>query len=124
MIHLDTSFLIWALCPGSVQERRLLTWLDGPHEVSLSCIAWAEFLCGPVEEDVVALARTLLGEPIALDASTAECAARLFNQGGRRRGSFVDCLIAATSIECDAELATENPRDFQRFAAAGLRLAP
>lgn len=122
MIHLDTSFLIRALCPRSPQERQLLTWLDGPGAVSLSTVAWAEFLCGPVSADVTAIARTLLGEPVPLGTAGAERAAQLFNETGRRRGSLLDCLIAATAIEAGARLATENARDFERFTAAGLDL--
>jgi len=123
MTHLDTSFLIRALCPGSPQERQLLVWLDGPGSVSLSAVAWAEFLSGPVSADVTAIARTLLGEPVPLGTAAAERAAQLFNQAGRRRGSLLDCLVAATAIEAGAQLATENPRDFERFRAAGLDLA-
>ena len=122
MIHLDTSFLIRALCPGSPQARRLLTWLDGPGTISLSTVAWAEFLCGPVSADVTAIARTLLGNPVPLGTAGAERAARLFNETGRRRGSLLDCLIAATAIESGVQLATENPRDFERFRSAGLDL--
>lgn len=122
MIHLDTSFLIRALVPGAPQEARLLAWLAGPDVVSASAIAWAEFLCGPVSAEVAALARTLLGEPVPLGVTAAERAARLFNETGRRRGSLLDCLVAATALDAGARLATENPRDFSRFRAAGLEL--
>ena len=111
MTHLDTSFLIRALCPGSPHERQLLVWLDGPGSVSLSAVAWAEFLCGPVSADVTAIARTLLGEPVPLGTAAAERAAQLFNQAGRRRGSLLDCLVAATAIEADAQLATDDSPD-------------
>jgi len=123
VIHLDTSFLIRALQPGSPQERRLLEWLRKGEPVGLSAIAWAEFLCGPVDDAVLGLARTLLGVPAPLDDRVAERAAVLFNASGRRRGTFVDCLVAATAIAEDAYLATENPRDFRPFVAGGLHLA-
>lgn len=123
MIHLDTNFLIRALVSGSAQEELLLRWLDGPSPVNISALAWAEFLCGPVSAEASDLARTLLGEPVPIDRAGAERAARLFNGSGRRRGSLVDCLIAATAIEAHAQLATENPGDFERFQSAGLELA-
>lgn len=122
MIHLDTSFLIKALVPGTPQEARLLDWLDGPEPVAVSTVVWAEFLCGPVSAEVAAMARSLLGEPIALGLAEAEGAARLFNGTGRRRGTFVDCLVAASALEADARLATGNIDDFARFASAGLQL--
>jgi predicted nucleic acid-binding protein len=122
MIHVDTSFLIPALQIGSSQERQLLVWLDGAGGVALSVVAWAEFLCGPLPAEAAALARVLLGKPVPLSASAAERAAQLFTQSGRRRGSLLDCFIAATAIEAGAQLATGNPRDFARFESAGLEL--
>lgn len=122
MIHLDTSFLIRALVSGSRQERRLLAWLDGPEPVAVSAVAWAEFLCGPVSADLADLARTLLGDPVPLTAAEAETAAALFNTAGRRRGSLLDCFVAATALQAGAALATEDARDFERFKTAGLSL--
>jgi len=123
MIHLDTSFLIRALRPGSSQERRLLIWLSGSEPVAMNAFVWAEFVCGPVSPEAAATALGLLGEPVVIGRSAAERAAQLFNTAGRRRGSLGDCLIAATAIEAGAHLATENIRDFERFVTAGLVLA-
>ena len=53
----------------------------------------------------------------------AEIAARLFNQAGRRRGSQMDCMIAATAIAENAPIATSDREDFRRFEGAGLTLA-
>lgn len=53
----------------------------------------------------------------------ASLAASLFNATGRRRGSLVDCMIAAAALRARAEIATANASDFDRFAAHGLRLA-
>lgn len=123
MIHLDTSFLIQMLRPGSKQERRLLAWLSDDEPLGLSAFAWAEFLCGPVSSEAAAHALYLLGDPVPVDKPTAERAALLFNGSGRRRGSFGDCLIAAAALEAGATLATENLADFRKFHAAGLMLA-
>jgi predicted nucleic acid-binding protein len=121
MILLDTSFLIRALVPGSAEDVRLRAWLAGDTEIAMSAVAWAEFLCGPLDADALALAAAVVGEPLPFTAGHARRAAVRYNAGGRRRGTLVDCLIGATAIEDDAELATANPRDFR--AMAGLRLA-
>lgn len=123
MIHVDTSFLIHALRQGSPQARRLSLWLADDEDIGISAFAWAEFLCGPVPATAAAHALALFGQPVPIDGATAGRAAELFNRSGRRRGSLAACLIAATAIESSAELATENRKDFARFAAAGLVLA-
>jgi len=123
VIHLDTSFLIRALVPGSSEDAALRRWLRRGEPVRLSSLAWAEFLCGPVSSIVVEEAAELLGEPLSFDGAGATIAAELFNASGRRRGSLVDCMIAACAIHAGAGLATSNPPDFQRLVALGLKLA-
>ena len=98
MIQLDTSFLIRALVPDSSESKKLRGWLEERENVGISALAWAEFQCGPVS-------------------------AKLFNETGRRRGTFVDCMIAATAIVAEESLATSNPKDFARFEKLGLVLA-
>jgi predicted nucleic acid-binding protein len=123
LIHLDTCFLIRALGHGSPEDRALREWLTAGEEIGISAVAWGQFLCGPLGPDEAALAAVVVGDPLALDAATAALAAELFNRCGRRRGSIVDCFIAACALSGGARLATTNPADFRRFADAGLVLA-
>ena len=120
MIHLDTSFLIRAGVPGSGEDRALRRWLRASESIRVSAIVWAEFLCGPVPDFVAEETAELLGEPIAFDGIDATIAAQLFNASGRRRGSTIDCMIAAIAIRANATLATANVADFRRFASYGL----
>jgi predicted nucleic acid-binding protein len=122
LIHLDTSYLIRALVRGSAQDKRLRGWLRAGESIGMSTIAWAEFLCGPVEPHHVALVAQIIQQRIPFDEEDAALAAQLFNRSGRRRGSLVDCMIAATALLQKAHLATENPSDFRRFEEAGLPL--
>ena len=123
MIHLDTSFLIRALVRGSSQDKRLRGWLGGGELIGMSTVAWAEFLCGPIEPQHVRLVARIIQQRVPFDEEDAALAAQLFNRSGRRRGSLADCMIAATALRREARLATENPSDFQRFEEIGLPLA-
>ena len=122
MIHLDTSFLIRALARGSAEDRRLRAWLVDGTPLGISAVSWAEFLCGPVREEDVRLAARVVHEPVAFGAHDSAATAKLFNMAGRRRGSFVDCMIAAVALRAGAALATGNPSDFRRLEPAGLKL--
>jgi len=53
MIHLDTSFLIHAMVPSSRADKSLRKWLRDEEDLAISSIAWAEFLCGPVERSEI-----------------------------------------------------------------------
>jgi predicted nucleic acid-binding protein len=120
MIHLDTSFLIRALVPGSPEDTQLRNWLSSETALAISAIAWAEFLCGPLAADDLTLAAAVVGEAVPLTADHAVLAAELFNTAGRKRGTFLDCLIASVAMGADAQLATANPKDFKGMA--GLQL--
>ena len=52
----------------------------------------------------------------------ARVAAQLFNDTGRRRGTMVDCMVAATAMSEQAALATTNHPDFRRFETLGLEI--
>lgn len=89
----------------------------------MSTIAWSEFLCGPINETALSLALLVVALRPPFTEEMAAMAAQLFNGSGRRRGTMVDCMIAATAISEDARIATANPGDFHRFEAFGLSLA-
>ena len=122
-VHLDTSFLIRSLVPGSDESVRLRGWLLERRPVAVSTLVWGEFLCGPLDDEDHARALRLAHRRVPLGTEEASRAASLFNQAGQRRGSFADCLVAATAILAGAELATSDGVDFERFTDAGLRLA-
>ena len=122
MIYLDTSFLIRALVRGSSQDRLLREWIRAGEPLGVSAVVWAEFLCGPVREQEVRWAAEVVAERTDFTEDHAAIAARLFNESGRRRGSLIDCMIAATAMAVDAPLATENIADFRRLQASGLRI--
>ncbi len=122
MIHLDTSYLIRLLLPGSPEDRQVRTWLRDRIPLSTSAIAWAEFLCGPLEPAQIDLAVRLLSEWTPFTAEDSVLAARLFNLAGRRRGTLIDCMIAASAMGAGAALATVNAGDFMRLTRAGLEL--
>ena len=122
MIHLDTNFLIDALVAGSPQETKLAPWLGNGEHVSISAIAWGEFLCGPLSAAAEAASRQMLLEAENLTRTDAEIAANLFNRTGRRSKTYADCCIAATAIRCQARLATSNQSDFAPMMSLGLVL--
>ena len=124
MIHLDTNYLIGLLVKGSPQALEVDTWLAAGQPIAASALAWTEFLNGPVTALEVTRAEAVLQSRIVpFGRPEAVLAAELFNQTGRRRGSRFDCLIAATAIAAQAEVATVNQTDFQAFVAHGLKLA-
>lgn len=123
MIHLDTSFLIRALLSGSPEDVALRAWLRNGLPVCASAVVWTELLCGPLTKRQADLAALVIGEPIPFGREDAALAASLFNAAGRRRGSLVDCMVAAVAIRGKAALATANEADFARFVPHGLRLA-
>ncbi len=122
MIHIDTSFLIRALRRRSAEDTLLRGWLKESAELGISAICWSEFLCGPLAAHDLGAAGRLFPDPEPFLSEDATAAAGLFNASGRRRGSLVDCMIAATAIRVGATLATPNPGDFKRLELAGLNL--
>lgn len=123
MIHLDTSFLIRALHPGSPEDRKLRNWVGANEPLIISTVAWAEFLCGPLSDTELELTTRVVGRHSDFTREHAALAARLYNASGRRRGKLVDCMIAAVALTEGAAIATSNEADFRRFEASGLKIA-
>jgi predicted nucleic acid-binding protein len=124
MIHLDTNYLIGLLVKDSPQAQEVDAWLAAGQTLAASAIAWTEFLNGPVTPLEVTRAEAILQSRIVpFGRPEAALAAELFNKTGRRRGSRFDCLVAATAITAQAEVATVNQSDFQAFEPHGLKLA-
>jgi predicted nucleic acid-binding protein len=124
MIHLDTNYLIGLLVKGSPEAGDVAAWLAAGETLATSAIAWTEFLNGPVSPLEISRAEAVLqSRIIPFGREHAVMAADLFNKTGRRRGSRLDCLIAAAAIVAQAEIATVNLTDFKLFVPHGLKLA-
>jgi predicted nucleic acid-binding protein len=123
MIHFDTNFLIQATVAGSPAHDRFRVWATSGEAFGISSVAWAEFLCGPVDTAGEVLAKRLFPAPEPFLATDATLAAALFNRTGRRSRSLADCMIAAVAIRLGARLATENRADFDALKPYGLSLA-
>lgn len=123
MIQFDTNFLIQAYLAGTPASEKFYTWGKAGENLSISSIAWAEFLCGPLDAAADALARKVFPNPEPFLPGDAVLSAKLFNQTGRRSRSLADCMIAAVAIRCGAKLATINAADFQSLTKYGLVLA-
>jgi len=124
MIHLDTNYLIGLLVKGSSEAGDVEGWLAAGQTLATSAIAWTEFLNGPVTPLEVSRAGAVLQLRIVpFSQKEAALATDLFNKTGRWRGSRFDCLIAATALIAQAEVATVNQSDFKLFVPHGVKLA-
>ena len=123
MIHLDTNYLIGLAVAGSPEAQCVDQWLAAGESVAASALAWTEFLNGPVQPHEITLVESVIeSQVVPFEKATAVLAAELFNKTGRRRGSRFDCLIAATAILSQAQVATVNESDFKTFVPYGLKL--
>jgi predicted nucleic acid-binding protein len=123
MVHFDTNFLIRATVEGSPAHAGFRRWSAAGESFGVSTVAWAEFLCGPLDPQGEAIAKQMFPSPESFLAVDAALAADLFNKTGRRSRSLADCMIASVAIRCSARLATLNTPDFQPFVQHGLVLA-
>lgn len=122
MIHLDTNFLIAIEDAHAPESKSFRAWLRAGEELSISSLAWTEYLCGPLPEKHIQAASILFPNPEPYLAEDCVLTARLFNHTGRRRGSMLDCMIAAIALRNNARLATLNVDDFRPFEKFGLQL--
>ena len=123
MIHFDTNFAIEVNVVGSAADTKFRMWSAANETFGISSVAWAEFLCGPLDATAAVLARQIFPNPEPFLAVDAVVAADLFNRTGRRSRSLPDCMIAAVAIRCGARLATKNIADFDPLQPFGLVLA-
>jgi len=124
MIHLDTNYLIGLLVRGSAPAADVDKRLAAGESMATSAVAWSEFLNGPVTSVEISRVEAVIQSRIVpFGIPEAVLAADLFNKTGRRRGSRFDCLIAATAILANAQIATVNQSDFKAFLLHGLKLA-
>lgn len=123
MIHFDTNFLVRATVTGSPAHQEFRQWSAAAESFGVSAVAWAEYLCGPLDPKGEAIARQIFPSPESFLTNDAALAADLFNKTGCRSRSLADCMIAATAIRCGAKLGTINLNHFRRFTQFGLTLA-
>jgi predicted nucleic acid-binding protein len=123
VIHFDTNFLIEATLAGSAAHLKFRAWQAANETFGISSVAWAEYLCGPLDPVGEALAKRIFPAPEPFLGTDAAQAAELFNKTGRRSRSLADCMIAAVAIRSGAKLATNNIADFSPFQPFALVLA-
>ena len=63
MIHLDTNFLVQATIAGSPAHGQVRAWSAIQEDLGVSAIAWAEFLCGPLDSAAGVLASRIFPNP-------------------------------------------------------------
>lgn len=122
LIELDANFIVDFLRGGAAQNRLVEQWARKEVVVQISAVAWAEVLCGPLDESEAREARNLVAQVEPFTEADAALASDLFNGTGRRSRSLADCMIAAHAIARHASLATSNARDFRRFEPFHLKV--
>lgn len=123
MIVADTSTWIAQFRgTGTPAARRLGALLDGPEDVGLTDLIYAELLVG-APDDLAArrIGRDLEHFPIVTQSPLEDHAlAAKLRRDARAAGTpvrgIVDCLIAAVCIRLDLPLLHDD-RDFDRLAA-------
>ena len=125
MIHLDTNLLIELVTVGSPHVADIHRWLLEGQKLGASAIVWSQFCNGPhTREQKDGVFAILSRRVFDFTWQQAEQASLLFHRTGRRRGSFADCMIAASAMAMRVPIATRNTDDFRRFVPYGLLVTP
>ena len=116
----DTDIIIYYLA-GVYSAEQLVSRLFS-HGIAISVVSYMEVMEGIVGDPVVRVTQpqfmTLVQGSLLLDVTRAEagrCAhirATLRQQGRRVRPRVLDLMIAATAIEHNMTLVTNNPGDY------------
>jgi predicted nucleic acid-binding protein len=121
---LDTTVLIDALRNRNQRRRFLAGLLGAGHALMASAINVAEVYGGLRPGEEQATATFLAGLRILEVSNAIAVRAGSLQSEYRRRGqtrSLADMLVAATALEHDLQLLTDNARDFK---VPGLMLFP
>jgi hypothetical protein len=57
MVHFDINFLTQTVVASSAAHEQFQRWTQMQEDCNASAIAWAEFLCGPLDASAEAIAR-------------------------------------------------------------------
>ena len=113
----------WNVSKSEVLRRAIRIAATGGEPGESAPLGTLDRLQASLRERQMEWAAEIVGQRLDFTAEHAALAARLFNESGRRRGSLIDCMIAATALAAAASLATANDADFLRFKDSGLTMA-
>ena len=114
-VHLDTDFAIYALSSAGPERKWLLDVAESDRPISMSAVAWYEFVRGPRQPEQLAAARAFLGPTgvVPLTDEIASAAAAVFRELGSPRRRATDIAIGVTTWLSQATLVTRNASDFK-----------
>lgn len=111
MILLDSNVVIYATQAEPEYDRLRGYLLATPHCVSL--VSYVEVLGFHKITEIDKAKLEIFFEATSVLSISAEIATRAVGLRQKRRMSLGDALIAATALEEDLELATNNTKDFK-----------